>query len=133
MQSINFYLRAGRNIQKTIVTGPYDDVILLLNTKGFGHFDSITDPSFPKSIFSLQKSCRKSEKMIFGRFFQFSANFPKSILRASCRLLFSIVSPHTHAVAPRRWLYFRFYYALYAMCTSSGPRTRPDITAHMQS
>ena len=32
-----------------------------------------------KSIFSFQKSCRKSEKNIFGRFFQFSSNFPKSV------------------------------------------------------
>ena len=40
-----------------------------------------------KSIFSLQKSYRKSEKMILGRFFQFSSNFPKSIfsLQKSCR------------------------------------------------
>ena len=34
---------------------------------------------FPKSIFSLQKSCRKAKKMIFERFFQFSSKFPKSI------------------------------------------------------
>ena len=35
--------------------------------------------NFPKSMFSLQKSCRKSEKMIWGRFFRFSTKFSKSI------------------------------------------------------
>ena len=44
----------------------------------FGRFFHFS-ANFPKPIFFLQKSCRKSEKMIFGRFFQFSANFPKSI------------------------------------------------------
>ena len=29
--------------------------------------------------FFLQKSCRKAKKLIFGRFFQFSSKFPKSI------------------------------------------------------
>ena len=52
----------------------------------FGDFFTFHQ-NFPKSIFPLQKSCRKCEKMIFWRFFQFSANFPKSIfsLQKSCR------------------------------------------------